>query len=346
MVDEHRPKLDRYECRIGEATRGLLYALVIGHITVSVICVMEVRNGYDAFRDGMVMKEGFLVLYACVLVAYIMHSLTLSPMEYYLARCACIGVGVTVFCVRILISRCLKRWLPEAVQKKLMHIYRKFIEPLYNHGMMAKSHQSMSAPAPIPSNSGRRSSAYMAIRDERDQSPIYTLDIPHEDSLAEMSKMMADEDRFAVFESMAKKAMCYENIRFLNAITEYKHRAMFALVSHSRNANDDIAVAADQIISRHVNSSADEEVNVSSNTRQSIISQRMAWQSYTPLLSQDKAVEILSQDKDKRMELFDKAYREISIMLYQNLWCKFRAEEAAAQMAGPNSRMMSVGPLG
>jgi len=60
------------------AGNGLLYALVIGHAVFSIGCVISVRNGDGAFRDGMVMKEAFVIFWFCLIIAFIMGQLGAS----------------------------------------------------------------------------------------------------------------------------------------------------------------------------------------------------------------------------------------------------------------------------
>ena len=63
--DPIRAKLDYYFCRSNLGlTDAIIYILVIGHPVVSLVCVISVRNGLDAFRDGTIMKEAFVLLYS------------------------------------------------------------------------------------------------------------------------------------------------------------------------------------------------------------------------------------------------------------------------------------------
>lgn len=62
---------------------GLLYALVIGHAVFSIGCVISVRNGDGAFRDGMVMKEAFVIFWFCLIIAFIMGQLGASDPFYF-----------------------------------------------------------------------------------------------------------------------------------------------------------------------------------------------------------------------------------------------------------------------
>ena len=59
VLDPYRAKLDYYVCTSGNTTKGLFYLLVIGHIVASIICIMPVRNGFEAFQ-GMFLFPSIL----------------------------------------------------------------------------------------------------------------------------------------------------------------------------------------------------------------------------------------------------------------------------------------------
>ena len=50
IMDPYRAKLDYYVCTSGTTTKGLFYLLVIGHVVASIVCIMPVRNGFEAFQ--------------------------------------------------------------------------------------------------------------------------------------------------------------------------------------------------------------------------------------------------------------------------------------------------------
>ena len=56
----------------------------------------SVRNGLDAFRDGTIMKEAFVLLYAFVLIALVSQHFGLSPANAYMARSVLVNIGVTI----------------------------------------------------------------------------------------------------------------------------------------------------------------------------------------------------------------------------------------------------------
>ena len=330
IVDKYRPKYDRYECAAGHLTKGLMYTLVVAYILISIICVIEVRNGFEAFRDGMILKEAFVVLYACLLIAFIIQSLQLQPLTLYLVRSACICIGVTLFCLRILISRCLKHWIPVVVMKYLERFHKVAIESFIVNvslGAGAASGRSVSA---VVHSSHASSSAFSP-----DESPLYAVEAPQEDSLADMFHVFADPERSKLFEKVASDSLCMENVNFLKSVTAFKQQSEALLAKHSSNASNDMVVLADGIIHRHISSAADEEVNICSKTRSLLTQRRSEWQRDIPFISIGKAREILETDSHKRLELFDSSCKEISVMLYQNLWNKFRAFETTVQLSTP-----------
>ena len=332
ITDSYRPKYDRYECAAGKVTKGLMYTLVVSHILISVFCIIEVRNGFEAFRDGMILKEAFVVLYACLLIAFILQSLQLKPLTLYIVRTACMCLGVTLFCLRILISRCLKHWVPEVIQYRVAKAHTKFIEPLFVN-FSKSNHSRGGGVGSVASISARSNHSQHMIED----SPVYLVEAPQEDSLEEMHIMLANRDRAQIFEKVANDSLCMENVNFLKAVAAFKQQSEALLARHSSNASNDMIVLADNIIRQHISSASDEEVNICSRTKLALTGKRGEWVSDIPFISTEKAREILQADKYRRLELFDTAHKEISIMLYQNLWNKFRSVETTVQMAASST---------
>lgn len=78
IADPNRPRLDYHECRTGSVTPALLYVIVIGHFVFSIYCISAVRNGMEAFQDGVVIKEAFVIFYACLVIALVLENLGLD----------------------------------------------------------------------------------------------------------------------------------------------------------------------------------------------------------------------------------------------------------------------------
>ena len=55
--------------------------------------------------------------------------------------------------------------------------------------------------------------------------------------------------------------------------------------------------------------------------------QLQKWLPELPMLTNDVAKDCLQLDVIKRNDIFEQAFKEIRIMLYQNLWHKFRSQE-------------------
>ena len=330
ITDSYRPKYDRYECAAGKVTKGLMYTLVVSHILISIVCVIEVRNGFEAFKDGMILKEAFVVLYACLFIAFILQLLQLKPLTLYIVRTACMCLGVTLFCLRILISRCLKHWIPEVLMTWAQNIHKQTIEPLLVN--------VSSTQAGLNRGSGILVSSVHSIYPDAEDSPLYAVEGPREDSLQEMFRIMADPERFKLFERVASEALCSENITFLKAVAAFKQRSEVLVAEQSSKASNDMMTMADSIIKQHIGSAAEEEVNICSKTRNILTVKRGEWLPETPILTLEKAREVLEADKLRRVELFDTAHKEISIMLYQNLWNRFRSLETTVNMASNSKK--------
>ena len=78
----------------------------------------------------------------------------------------------------------------------------------------------------------------------------------------------------------------------------------------------------------------DEEVNICAATRKKFDDRMMLWTAATPITTHVAARTALEDDQLRRVEVFETAYKEISIMLYQNIWLKYRAKEIEDQMGG------------
>ena len=122
VIDIHRPKFDYNLCKSGQVGTGLLYFVIISHPVLSIIFIVPVRNGYEAFRDGTVMKEAFIVLYAFLLIAFAMSVLGISHSSIYILRTAFVNIGVTLFMIRLLITRCSRHWISKEVAEKVSDI--------------------------------------------------------------------------------------------------------------------------------------------------------------------------------------------------------------------------------
>ena len=86
----------------------------------------------------------------------------------------------------------------------------------------------------------------------------------------------------------------------------------------------------------------DEEVNICAATRKKFDDRMKLWLAGAPVVAHVSARNALEEDQLRRVEVFETAYKEISIMLYQNIWLKFRAKEIEDQMGGGDKEGISI----
>ena len=110
VYDVYRPRLDEYHCVNKGPGLGLFWFLLVMHVLASVACVISVRNGSEAFRDGATIKEAFIILYAFIVITLVLNALGLSSELMQVLRVCILGIGSTLFIVRMLISRCFRHW--------------------------------------------------------------------------------------------------------------------------------------------------------------------------------------------------------------------------------------------
>ena len=316
QVDQYRAKLDYYYCKTGSVTPALMYLLVAGHIIASLFCVITVRNGMDAFKDGMIIKEAFMVLYACLLVAFVLQNLGLSAANAYMLRSIILSMGVTLFLIRLMIGRCIRHWIPEKVFVFFQLAHAKYISPLFND---------------YGNNSNYASSVSVHVMDE--EGPLYALEQPQDNNLDDMMHVLTNPTRRKLFYSVAKKALVSENVDFINAVLQYRKEAELRLVSQSGLVSDEMQKDATELYKKFIVAGSDSEVNISSKTRSLVESKVKKWSLNQPLFSSDQSRECLLGDTSNRYDIFEPAFKEITIMLYQNLWAKFRSLETE-RMAG------------
>jgi hypothetical protein len=89
------------------------------------------------------------------------------------------------------------------------------------------------------------------------------------------------------------------------------------------------------IYEKYIRPGCELEVNVSSGCRQQLEQMINNWNQSAPLITADAARLALQQDEHRRQRILETAMKEISIMTYQNLWNKFRAEETLRDMETP-----------
>ena len=307
--DPYRAKLDYYYCHTTGLTNTLMYILVIGHMLVSLVCVISVRNGLDAFKDGTIIKDAFVLLYAFVLVTFILHQLQLSAANEYMLRSLMINIGVTASIARLLINRCLRHWLPESVLVSLTTIQAKYAR--------AASGKSVHSEASVS-----------AIVGDQEEAPLYEMTAPQESTLHDMLTAIKDPVRGKAFRKFAKKLLLTENVDFLVEVLDYRKILEDELGQCTVGANATMLDKARGLYSSYILSGSENEVNVSALIRAQIEASLSKWPLTEPLISAEQIRVALEGDSKKRALIFEPAFKEIIQMLYQNIWHKFRAHEA------------------
>jgi len=222
----------------------------------------------------------------------------------------------------LLVNRCVKYWIPERHHKRISSFHNAYLAPMLN-GRNASSHHVSSINASIHN-----------LADDRDE-PEFQKDIPEENSLAEFVAAMNDPRRYKLLETVAKNCFCKENLDFVMQIQGFNAMARSIVRAESKSINSSIREYAISLIKKYVGSQAEEEVNLPAKKCAQITLAMQEWMEQSDLVSDETAGLLLgSIPMKKRMEMFEPAYKEILIMLYQNVWNKFRTLEMQSMAAG------------
>ena len=153
--------------------------------------VAAVRNGMEAFQDGMIIKEAFVLFYLCVIVALVLANLNLEYRMNYLLRVAFLSVGSTLFCLRLMVSRVVKYWLPEPLLDQIQ-----------------KGHRFLKATFSTPDSSlNFDSSVLTSMGEGEDGDVVYKAACATSDDIALMLDAIMDPDRGKMFKDVAEKAL-------------------------------------------------------------------------------------------------------------------------------------------
>lgn len=316
ISDPYRPIYDIHYCTIGKLTDIFLYILVIGHAIFTIICVINIRNGANEFRDGVIMKEAFIILWTFITVAYIMQSLSLSISLLYLVRVSFVSIGLTMFCFRILISRCYRHVVPtilELIIIKLCNKIGKIIPALDNTYYLTES------------------SALIEYASES-ESPIYSDKIIDKNSLQDMYDALYDPIRSKQFLMFTEASLFLKYADFLLRVTKFMNTCDELLVESSKNANDMIKLNAYACYHLYIRLGGDRQLKIEPGTHNKIMEQINQWENQLPILTIESAQKILIDEQNDNIFLFQKAYDEVSIILYQNVWDRFRQYEIEKAM--------------
>jgi len=352
ITDPYRPVYDKYNCVVGNTTSILTYLLVSKHIIFSIGCVINIRNGTGEFRDGLVMKESFVILWSCIIITYIMHFLGIGTNRTYILRVGFMSMGLTMFCFRLLISRCYRHWFPDYIDiifknvlcniKQLLSFqysnfknYRTSKLGITNEVQHSEIHSSESSinVSNIIENTQKR------IRRITTRSFRFTLDTPlHEkiepnkNLLNEMHNVINNENELHKLRNIAEKSLLVENLDFILTINNYRNEIRKYFIESSKQINNNMKKDAYECYKKFIETNSEFEVNISSSVRSKIINKIETWLDDQEICSVDTIQTIMNDDEYHHIHIFEKAYNEISIMLYQNIWNKYLAEQIKNSM--------------
>ena len=351
--DPYRPVYDKYYCMVGNTSTILTYLLVTKHIIFSIGCVINIRNGTGEFRDGTVMKESFIILWSCIIITYILHFLGIGTNRTYILRTGFMSMGLTMFCGRLLISRCYRHWFPEytvVIFIKIVNDMNKLLSfssgspvilsntidtiPEITTRGVEGLHQD-----DLPSFRKSVENTHKTIQRIMSRSPRFSLETPLYAKmeptnilLNEMYKIINNKNDLQKFRKIAEKSLLVENLDFILAIDNYRKNSKNDFIEFSKQINKNMKKNAYDCFKKFIEINSDLEVNISSSVRSRIVNHLEIWKDDKEFCSIETIQSILDNDKYHHIDIFEKAYNEISIMLYQNMWNKYLTEEIKNSM--------------
>jgi hypothetical protein len=353
--DPYRPVYDKHYCMVGNTSTILTYLLVTKHIIFSVGCVINIRNGTGEFRDGVVMKESFVILWSCIIITYILHFLGIGTNRTYILRTGFMSMGLTMFCGRLLISRCYRHWFPEytiIVFKKIVIKIKQLLSfsnkkdetiilGLPNELLNSEMNGSGSGAGSVSSaslsnmientNKTIRGITARSFRFSLD-APVYAKTEPNKILLNEMHNVINDEKDVVKFRNIVEKSLLVENLDFILAVDKYRNNCKKDFIEFSKQLNKNMKNNANDCFKQFIEINSASEVNISSFVRSRIVNHLETWIDNKEFLSVDTIQSLLDDDPYHHMNIFEKAYSEISIMLFQNIWIKYISEEIKNSM--------------
>ena len=100
----------------------------------------------------------------------------------------------------------------------------------------------------------------------------------------------------------------------------------------SKQINNNMKKDAYECYKKFIETNSEFEVNISSSVRTRIMNQLETWIDNHEFFPIETIQSILNDDRYHHINIFEKAYNEISIMLYQNIWNKYIAEQIKNSM--------------
>jgi len=318
VADINRPLYDEYHCVTRRTNPSLLYFLVAIHIGSSLVSIFSIRHATEAFKDGGFIKTALLILYMSVVIVFILQRLGLNEATMYVFRACFFIVSITLFIARLYIVRCIPFWVPKPVRDQASVYYIQYIQPVVDY-INPKHDEAL---AELKEMEGH----------DTEEDAFENSDAPPSDNLEEMASVLHDPERLPLFMKVAASCFCTENVDFLMACMEYGDDLEAILVDHSHVHNEPMKIHTLALYEKYIRPGCDLEVNVSAGCRRQLEQQLAEWNQSTPLITVKAAHLSLQQDEHRRQHILDTAVKEISIMTYQNLWNKFRAEETLCDM--------------
>jgi hypothetical protein len=261
-------------------------------------------------------------------------------------------MGLLIFMLRLLISRTVTHMVPLRVIIMVVWLYRKFIKDVWTVAFPTMSTSCVAAGVGGSNHSGEEVLQLIteSFGDSRssqlEDKPVFAAELPADSDIEEMLAALRNPERAKLFRSIAEKALATENVDFLIALLQFEESVKNVLVRFSVEADKEVKSLAHEIFNKFIRTNSPNEVNISSSCRASIEKKLLKWtEKDSPFFTGEFAKEIVQNDASKRTEIFkEKAMREISLVLFQNLWRKFRATEMARQMANSESKCATEHP--
>jgi hypothetical protein len=314
-VDPYRAMHDYHECKGGVATTSILSVIIVAHFIFSIYCVAAVRNGMESFTDGTIIKEALIVFYFCLAIGIMLNNIGLEHKLSDFIRSLFFNIGATFFCLRLMMNRVYKYWLPEIAQKHLTKGYALY-KTIW--------------PSTMTHTNGNSKLSTGLSYDQNGDAPIYQQKSVQISDIYELIVAIENPFRLKILRDLAAKNHLVENVDFICGVLKFKEEAEQLIMNSSGVASDEMRTQAMAMWYQYLQINSPDEVNVSSTAREMLKVKLDHWLPNVKFISKVVARQSLETDSEHRIALFEVAYREILTMLYQNLWAKFRVEEAKA----------------
>ena len=162
--------------------------------------------------------------------------------------------------------------------------------------------------------------------------PLYAKVEPTKFVLDEMYNVINNENEMHKFRDIVEKALLVENLDFILSINNYRNKSKQYFMEFSKQINNNMKKDAYECYKKFIETNSEFEVNISSSVRTRIMNQLETWIDNHEFFPIETIQSILNDDRYHHINIFEKAYNEISIMLYQNIWNKYIAEQIKNSM--------------